>query len=432
LLAIASGVWFSIHNFQQSNKALSDIKERNAKVAAIVKKEHVNALIGDYWRVLPIKQQAHGSFNIVPMQTCSQERDTLTSRRWDRSHQHGRQAYLLTIDGSMTDFPDCTFAALENIYGTPESSALIAGTLDRPKELLLVYGTPTESKKTVSPQVQPAAALSLTLPNSQCSGPAVVNIVAHEDDDLLFMNPDTARAIRQGFCVRTVYLTAGDAGIGTNYWLAREHGSREAYSRMTGEADKWNLQEVTISTNSTITIATPENNKRISLLFLRLPDGNLRGQGFNQTGDQSLGALYTRRIDRLYSVDKQASYSNDELAKTLAGILTAYQPSLVRTQSSVNSSAYEDHSDHQTTGKLATEAYRMYEKSSQQKSKIAYYIGYPVRDKKANLSHREYAEKADTFLAYAKYDPSVCASLAICAQTPTYYGYLYRQYETTR
>jgi hypothetical protein len=116
----------------------------------------------------------------------------------------------------------------------------------------------------------------------------------------------------------------------------------------------------------------------------------------------------------------------------LAGLLTAYQPTLVRTQGSTYSKSYEDHSDHQTTGKFATEAFDMYVKQSYQKSKIAYYVGYPVRDRKANLSNVDVAEKSATFLAYAKYDPSVCASVVICSQIPTYNAYLHRQYQVSK
>jgi hypothetical protein len=39
-----------------------------------------------------------------------------------------------------------------------------------------------------------------------------LDVVAHEDDDLLFMNPDIQHDIRAGVCVTTVFLTAGDDG----------------------------------------------------------------------------------------------------------------------------------------------------------------------------------------------------------------------------
>lgn len=41
----------------------------------------------------------------------------------------------------------------------------------------------------------------------------VMTIVAHTDDDLLFMNPDIATSIAEGNVATTVFVTAGDAGV---------------------------------------------------------------------------------------------------------------------------------------------------------------------------------------------------------------------------
>src|SRR4030065_910866 len=58
-------------------------------------------------------------------------------------------------------------------------------------------------------------------------------LVAHQDDDLIFMNPMLSRSIDSGARVTTVYLTAGDAGLGDpGYWSEREEGVRAAYSEM--------------------------------------------------------------------------------------------------------------------------------------------------------------------------------------------------------
>nr|OQO23502.1 hypothetical protein B0A51_12418 [Rachicladosporium sp. CCFEE 5018] len=53
-------------------------------------------------------------------------------------------------------------------------------------------------------------------------------IVAHQDDDLLFLNPSLLRAVRAGRDIITVYLTAGDAGRPEPYWRGREAGVRAA------------------------------------------------------------------------------------------------------------------------------------------------------------------------------------------------------------
>src|SRR5262245_7566617 len=63
-----------------------------------------------------------------------------------------------------------------------------------------------------------AAASALAAP---CATSAMA-FVAHEDDDLLFLSPDILHAIQAGdTCVRTVYLTAGDAGNDESYWSGR-------------------------------------------------------------------------------------------------------------------------------------------------------------------------------------------------------------------
>lgn len=62
-------------------------------------------------------------------------------------------------------------------------------------------------------------------------------------DDLLFLSPDLLHDIQAGRCVRTVYLTAGDAGRGERYWLGREDGVRAAYAQMAGVADRWTVSD---------------------------------------------------------------------------------------------------------------------------------------------------------------------------------------------
>ena len=84
--------------------------------------------------------------------------------------------------------------------------------------------------------------------------PKRLSIVAHEDDDLIFQNPALLEAIADGDCVRTVYVTAGDAGKAKRYWHEREQGPRAAHAQMAGVADSW--------TNSTpASPATPSTSR---------------------------------------------------------------------------------------------------------------------------------------------------------------------------
>ena len=44
--------------------------------------------------------------------------------------------------------------------------------------------------------------------------PVDLNIVAHQDDDILFMNPDILNSVVMGHRQVTVYITGGNVGIG--------------------------------------------------------------------------------------------------------------------------------------------------------------------------------------------------------------------------
>src|SRR5215475_11483965 len=56
---------------------------------------------------------------------------------------------------------------------------------------------------------------SAAVAEPECNGRSM-NIVAHEDDDLLFLSPDLIHDIQSGRCVRTIFVTAGDAGDADN------------------------------------------------------------------------------------------------------------------------------------------------------------------------------------------------------------------------
>lgn len=63
-----------------------------------------------------------------------------------------------------------------------------------------------------------------------------MNVVAHQDDDLLFRSPDLLHDVQAHRCVRAVFVTAGDAGRDSAYWTGRETGARAAYAQMTAAA----------------------------------------------------------------------------------------------------------------------------------------------------------------------------------------------------
>jgi len=96
---------------------------------------------------------------------------------------------------------------------------------------------------------------STAVAEPECNNGASMNIVAHEDDDLLFLSPDLIHDIQSGRCVRTIFVTAGDAGKGRRYWKSREDGIRSAYALMAGVSSPWTISDAFISGHG-ITIHT--------------------------------------------------------------------------------------------------------------------------------------------------------------------------------
>ena len=157
------------------------------------------------------------------------------------------------------------------------------------------------------------------------SGTSLLNIVAHEDDDLIFQSPDLLHAILAGNTVRTVYVTAGDAGAGEDYWSGRQSGEQAAYSLMGGVANSWIRSDAGISGHP-ISVYTLSGTPNVSLAFLHLPDGNVDGSGFFSNNNESLQKLWTGEISTIHAIDGSSGYSKQDLINTLASLMMTFRP----------------------------------------------------------------------------------------------------------
>src|SRR5258708_16494861 len=150
------------------------------------------------------------------------------------------------------------------------------------------------------PQANGSAGYSKA-PLPQANGSAELKIVAHYDDDLLFMAPDLAESIQEGRPVRTVFLTAGGAGKDVLYWRGREAGILEAYAAMAELPNSWHKSEIKVSDRQ-VELQTLAGSSQVSVVLLRLPDGNSAGQGFPATGGESLAKLWSGKIASIHPV----------------------------------------------------------------------------------------------------------------------------------
>jgi len=187
-----------------------------------------------------------------------------------------------------------------------------------------------------------------------------------------------------------------------------------------------------LPTGQYATVATPRDNIKVSLIFLNLPDGGIHGDGFPDSGHESLAKLQNGILSTLHAIDGQSTYNPDQLVLALMTLMDTYQPAEIRTQANMPSEVYPDHSDHIATGLFAEAAAQRYDQQhfgGVVSIPVKRYVGYPVHSLDANVSEEDLVAKQQAFFAYAQYDKGVCGSIAQCARTPTYDAYLSRQYQ---
>lgn len=191
---------------------------------------------------------------------------------------------------------------------------------------------------------------------------------AHEDDWQLFMDPSAFQDVLGGAAKTVfVYVTAGDAGLGAGaggrkqpYFLARENGAEDAV-RFMADTDRQPAapvdSQVTLDGHRLFRIAY----RNTVSYFLRVPDGNIEGQGFEGTGFQSLKRLHDGAIANMTAVDGSTVYRGwGDLTRTVRAIVDAergraslVQINIAETDPAINPG---DHADHLMSAQAALDA----------------------------------------------------------------------------
>ena len=222
-------------------------------------------------------------------------------------------------------------------------------------------------------------------------------ILAHPDDDLVFMCPTLLQVLRAGHAVQSIYLTAGDAGRPQDYWLAREAGMVAAYAEACGLHAEHFVQEVQGNVASRTAAAG-----RIRLNFLRLPDGMLDAQGSAPSGHTSLPQLWQGRCATLQALDHSARYTRERL---LARLVELLQEQVPHTLHMLNPGplAPREHPDHQAAALFAQAAAAALSTPPQLRA----YVGSNSPTQPANVGAAALAEKQRVFAAYARFDTEI-------------------------
>ncbi|AXI78753.1 PIG-L family deacetylase [Peterkaempfera bronchialis] len=209
-----------------------------------------------------------------------------------------------------------------------------------------------------------------------------LQIVAHPDDDLYFMNPDIQQSIADGAQVVTVYVTAGDAS-GANrvpgrprprrdqhaYSAARHQGLRQAYALMAGARlfAPWQRSVLTLPDGHRAEVDQLADQPGVTLVFLNLamysdpmtPHSITLRDLWHRPG-----TVVRTRVATGSPVTTPQTYTRDELIGTLVLVLDHYRPALVRTMDpdpdeqvhdatharAADQPGYSDHADHTAAG----------------------------------------------------------------------------------
>ncbi|NUS87458.1 MAG: PIG-L family deacetylase, partial [Streptomyces sp.] len=174
----------------------------------------------------------------------------------------------------------------------------------------------------------------------------LLQILAHPDDDLYFMNPDAEHMLTAGVPVVCVYVTAGEAaGINREagtprpgadkaaYSAARHQGLRQAYAQLLGldKFTRWRRSVLELPGGVTAETNVLGNGGRsVRLIFLNiamLSAGNVRiPQLWNLPG-----ILMRTLIAADSPVRAPSTYRHQTLVDVLAGIMDRYRPTVIHT-----------------------------------------------------------------------------------------------------
>lgn len=242
--------------------------------------------------------------------------------------------------------------------------------------------------------------------------PEYVQIIAHPDDDLLFMSPDLSHDIAHGAGVTTIVLTSGEGHAGIRpdtrdplaYVAERRQGLEAAYAQMAGVGDVWRTTPVR-SGRILIELRTLTARPEIRLAYLSLPDGrdpraNIGRRAVAQLYAHPAGVTCARTVTPAHS-PYAGCYTHADVLRALVTLLRRAAPTVVRAQDPAPDRRYTaDHTDHVATAKFAAEAVRAYGRPVI----TTYYRDYDLSDTPVNLGPADVTAKRQDFATYRAHD----------------------------
>lgn len=217
--------------------------------------------------------------------------------------------------------------------------------------------------------------------------PVVVYYVSAHPDDVLLFRGEVLHGDLHWDDVRVVNIvtTAGDAGRIDDWWWAREHGLVDSCARTTGE--EFTPEPVPVNGHTVMCYRAASWR----CYFLRLPDGNVDGEGFASTGYQSLAKLRDGAIGGMDTLPTaavaQEHYSSwSDVVTTLRAIVDRDREDATNPSPWLNASDHDrglnpgDHPDHYATADAVAEF------AADDGLNRAWWVSYDTANRPPNLS----------------------------------------------
>ncbi|HEX8867095.1 MAG TPA: PIG-L family deacetylase [Lentzea sp.] len=193
-------------------------------------------------------------------------------------------------------------------------------------------------------------------------GTTTLSFVAHQDDDLLFMNPDIASDIKAGYQVWVVYLTAGQINDGhdMDYANSRIEGVRAAYAEAAQKPNRWIYEPMWFNGHELATNRLDGTNLHLGFTFVKAASGG--GCDPNDPVSDARGDLYRMLHDDSFvaqPIDGRAPYTRASFTGMLHDIIREVEPDYIRSLSSIGHRLpppNTDHVDHVSSAILAADA----------------------------------------------------------------------------
>jgi LmbE family N-acetylglucosaminyl deacetylase len=230
---------------------------------------------------------------------------------------------------------------------------------------------------------------------------ATLSIVAHPDDDLLFMNPDIASDIQANKQTWIMYLTAGNLITGSGgepYADQRIHGLRAAYARAAKVSDNWDFSYLVLPSGRFLVTNTLRDKPTVRLIWTYINGAH----GGDADGD--LKRMWDNPAFVAHPIDGRASFTKASLTSIIKEVIemVAVGPDDFIRVLDVWGKQLNDHVDHVYAALFSASA--NLNPAGKIVKRMDSYFGYAAVNMPANNPNPWLAEKTDIWALYRGID----------------------------